>query len=251
MLDRLIEEAPRFFNYYNMIFILQAAGRTLAMTVIGCTVGFVCGLILAVIRQSKSPLLLPVRLVAILYVEIFRRIPFLVILFIVLFAVQAFAPNASLYAIAIISICLLSTAFLSEVIRAGLESVPRQQIEAAEGLNFGAARTLVHVILPQAWKIILPPAVAFMVMFIKDTSLASQMGVVELTFTGKSLVNRGFSPVLGFGAILVFYFLLSYPLSRLGAYLETRLASPRSKGARQLLWTSASPQGGVPVGGQG
>ncbi len=221
------------------------------MTIIGCSVGFLFGLLIAVIRQARSPLFLPLRLAVIVYVEIFRRIPFLVILFVVLFAVQAFAPNASLYAIAIISICLLSTAFLSEVIRAGLESVPRQQIEAAEALNFGPARTLFNVILPQSWKVILPPAVAFMVMFIKDTSLASQMGVVELTFSGKSLVNRGFSPVLGFGATLVLYFLLSYPLSRLGAHLETRLASPRSKGARKLLWTSASPQGGVPVGGQG
>ena len=72
------------------------------------------------------------------------------------------------------------------------------------------------VILPQAWKVILPPAAAFIVMFIKDTSLASQIGVVELTFAGKMLVNRGFSPVLGFGAILIAYFVLSYPLSRLG-----------------------------------
>lgn len=251
MWDRLVDEAPRFFNYYNLIFLGQAALRTLTMTFIGCVTGFLFGLLIAVIRQAKTPLLLPLRLFVILYVETFRRIPFLVILFIVLFAVQAFAPNASLYAIAIISICLLSTAFLSEVIRAGLESVPRQQIEAAEALNFGAARTLFHVILPQAWKIILPPAVAFMVMFIKDTSLASQMGVVELTFSGKSLVNRGFSPVLGFGAILVLYFLLSYPLSRLGGYLEFRLASPRSRRAKELVWTSASPQGGVPVGGQG
>ena len=188
---------------------------------------------------------------AIAYVEVFRRIPFLVILFIVLFAVQAFAPSASLFNIALISICLLSTAFLSEVIRAGLDSVPKLQVEAAEALNFGFARTLFLVMLPQAWKVILPPAVAFMVMFIKDTSLASQMGVVELTFTGKSLVNRGFSPILGFGAVLVFYFILSYPLSRLGAYLEKRLASPRSARPRKLLWTSASPQGGVPVGGQG
>jgi polar amino acid transport system permease protein len=81
------------------------------------------------------------------------------------------------------------------------------------------------VILPQSWKVILPPAAAFVVMFIKDTSLASQLGVVELTFAGKMLVNRGFSPVLGFGAILVAYFILSYPLSRLAAYLEKRLAS--------------------------
>lgn len=248
MLDRLIEEAPRFFNYYNLVFIGQAALATLAMTLIGCTVGFVCGLAIAVLRGTTAPLLMPLRLLAILYVEIFRRIPFLVILFIVLFAVQVFAPETSLFGIAVIAICLLSTAFLSEIVRAGLESVPRQQVEAAATLNFGPWRTLFLVVLPQSWRVILPPAVAFAVMFIKDTSLASQMGVVELTFTGKMLINRGFSPILGYGAILVCYFLMSYPLSRLGSYLEKRLAAPRSAKPVEPLWQPAGPPGYRPAG---
>ena len=241
MLDRLMEEAPRFFNYYNLIFIGQAMLSTLAMTVIGCGVGFLAGLPIAVLRRTRGKALLPLRWLAILYVETFRRIPFLVILFIVLFAVQVFAPETSLFGIAVIAICLLSTAFLSEIVRAGLESVPRQQVEAAVTLNFGPWRTLFLVVLPQSWRVILPPAVAFAVMFIKDTSLASQMGVVELTFTGKMLVNRGFSPVLGFGAILVLYFLMSYPLSRLGAHLEKRLAAPRREKPVEPLWQPSGP----------
>lgn len=248
MLDRIIEEAPRFFNYYNVIFIVQAMANTLLMTVIGCGVGFVVGLPIAVLRNSHSLSLMPLRLVATLYVETFRRIPFLVILFIVLFAVQAISPTASLFTIAVISICLLSVAFLSEIIRSGLESVPRQQIEAAETLNFGPVRTLFSVVLPQSWRVILPPAIAFMVMFIKDTSMASQMGVVELTFTGKMLVNRGFSPVLGFGAILVCYYILSYPLSRLGAYLEKRLAAPRNAQPILPLRTLAGAERYQPAG---
>jgi polar amino acid transport system permease protein len=168
---------------------------------------------------------LPLRLIATVYVEIFRRIPFLVTLFIVMFAIQIFSRQMSLVVIAIISICMLSTAFLSEIIRAGMESVPRMQIETAETLNFGFWRTLWLVVLPQSWKVIIPPAFAFMVMFIKDTSLASQMGVIELTFTGKSLMNRGFSPFLVYGVVLAGYFAMSYPLSRLGAYLEKRLAT--------------------------
>ena len=93
-----------------------------------------------------------------------------------------------------------------------------------------------HHLLPQSWKVILPPAFAYMVMFIKDTALASHMGVAELTFTGKALINRGFSSSLVLGVVLVAYFAMSYPLSRLGAYLEKRLASPRcwcaSRGCR-------------------
>lgn len=225
MLQTLAEQVPLFFNYHNLVFILQAMGRTLGMTLIGCTVGFSFGLLIAILRRSSSRPLLPFRAAAIAYVETFRRIPFLVILFIVLFVIEPLMPGTSLFGIATVSVCLLSTAFLSEVIRSGLESVPVQQIEGASTLNFNALQLLVMVILPQSWRVILPPAAAFVVMFIKDTSLASQLGVIELTFAGKMLVNRGFSPVLGFGAILLCYFALSYPLSRFAAYLEKRLAS--------------------------
>lgn len=224
MFERLLEEAPLFFNYYNMVFIAQAMGRTLVMTLIGCSVGFVCGLVLALVRRTQAPVLAPLRWVVIAFVETFRRIPFLVILFIVLFVIEPLMPGTSLLGIATVSVCLLSTAFLSEIIRSGLESVPTQQVEGARTLNFSALQMLTNVILPQSWRVILPPATAFIVMFIKDTSLASQLGVIELTFAGKMLVNRGFSPLLGFGAILICYFLLSYPLSRFAAYLEKRLA---------------------------
>ncbi len=225
--ERLVLEAPEFFNPYNLVFLAEAAARTLGMTAIGCSIGFVAGLALAVLRGTRAAALAPARWLAVLYVETFRRIPFLVILFIVLYAIQPLFPDASLTTIATVAICLLATAYLSEIVRAGLESVPRQQLEAAAVLNFGAARTLFQVVLPQSWRVILPPAVAFAVMFIKDTALASHMGVVELTFAGKIFVERGFSPVLGFGAILVLYFALSWPLSRLGAYLEKRLAPAR------------------------
>jgi polar amino acid transport system permease protein len=225
MFEQLAEQVPMFFSSPNMLFIVQAMARTLGMTLIGCSVGFLAGLLIAVLRRTTSPMLLPLRFLAISYVELFRRIPFLVILFVVLFVIEPLLPGASLFVIATVSVCLLSTAFLSEIIRAGLESVPINQVDGARSANFSALQILLHVVLPQSWKVMLPPTAAFIVMFIKDTSLASQLGVIELTFAGKMLVNRGFSPVLGFGAILICYFILSYPLSRFAAYLEKRLAS--------------------------
>jgi polar amino acid transport system permease protein len=229
MLERIATQAPSFFSGSNVAFLVEAVGRTLWMTLIGCSVGFVMGLLIAVLRQSRSPLTLPFRLLAIGYVEFFRRIPFLVILFIVLFAAQPVIPEASLLTLATIAVVLLATAFLSEIVRSGLESVPRQQREGAATLNFSAAQTLFYVLLPQSWRVILPPTAAFMVMFIKDTSLASFIGVAELTFAGKMLVNNGFSPVLGFGTVLLLYFIMSYPLARLASHLEKRLASSRDR----------------------
>lgn len=251
MWERIVQEAPDFFTYYNAIFVLQAMGRTLALTVVGCVAGFIFGFAIAAIRSTRARALLPLRLLVTVYVEIFRRIPFLVILFIVMFGIQAVSRGISLFAIALISICMVSTAFMSEIIRAGMESVPKMQREAAEAMNFGFMRTLLLVILPQAWKVILPPGFAFMVMFIKDTALVSQMGVVELAFTGKMFVGRGFSPFLVYGTVLAGYFVMSYPLSRLGAYLENRLATSRSRESIQRVWTGPGPVQSEPVGEQG
>jgi polar amino acid transport system permease protein len=128
-----------------------------------------------------------------------------------------------------VSVTLIASAFLAEIVRAGLESVHRNQWDAAAAMNFGLLDTVRHVVLPQAWRIILPPAFGFFVLFIKDTALASQIGVIELTFAGKVLNNKGFSAVLVFGTILVVYFLVSWPLARLGASLETRLAPSRHR----------------------
>lgn len=251
MWDRIVQDAPNFFTYYNAIFVLQAMGRTLGLTVIGCVTGFVLGFAIAAIRSTSVRVLMPLRLLVTVYVEIFRRIPFLVILFMVMFGIQAISRGISLFAIALISICMLSTAFMSEIIRAGMESVPKMQREAAEAMNFGFTRTLLLVVLPQAWKVILPPGFAFMVMFIKDTALVSQMGVVELAFTGKMFVGRGFSPFLVYGTVLIGYFVMSYPLSRLGAYLENRLATTRNREPIQRVWAGPGSVQSEPVGEQG
>ena len=95
-------------------------------------------------------------------------------------------------------------------------------------MNFSYYQTLREVIFPQAWKVILPPAFGFFIMFIKDTALASQIGVMELTFAAKILNNKGFSPLLSFGTILILYFILSFPLDRFGKYMEKKLDSNRN-----------------------
>ncbi len=92
-------------------------------------------------------------------------------------------------------------------------------------------QTLRLVVVPQAWKVMLPPVFSFFILFIKDTALASQIGVMELTYAGKVLNNKGFSAALVFGTILVLYFALSYPLARFGARMEARLAPSRDRWA--------------------
>lgn len=235
MLERIVREIPDFFSSQNVVLLLEAMGTTLAMTIIGCVLGFLLAFAIVFLRQTPGRLMLPVRLAAILYVEIFRRIPFLVVTYLVLFFIQAFVSDASLFAIAVIAVCIYSTAYTADIIRGGFESVARQQTEAAVAMNFSRWQTLVSVIIPQSWPVILPPAVAFAVGFIKDTALVSQVGVFELTFRGKELNNAGFSGILVFGTIAFLYFAMSYPLSRWGRWLEQRLASSPSKRSQQRL----------------
>jgi polar amino acid transport system permease protein len=241
MLERLAGEIPRFFSPQNLVLLLEAMGMTLALTVVGCVLGFLLAFAIVFLRQTPGRVALPIRLAAILYVEIFRRIPFLVVTYLVLFFIQAFVSNASLFAIAVIAICIYSTAYTADIIRGGFESVARQQTEAAAAMNFSRWQTLMSVIVPQSWPVILPPAVAFAIGFIKDTALVSQVGVFELTFRAKELNNEGFSALLVFGTIAFLYFAMSYPLSRWGQWLEQRLASSPSKRSQQRLRPADRP----------
>jgi polar amino acid transport system permease protein len=220
----LVAQFPRFFTFYNGVFLLEALLRTLGLTGIGCGVGLVLGFAIAVFRRTRTLVLAPIRALCILFVELFRRVPFLVTLLLVFYASQALGFELSLLAIASISVCLIATAYISEIVRAGLDSVHPNQWDSAAVCNFSLAQTLWLVVVPQAWRVILPPAFAFFLLLLKDSALASQIGVVELTYAGKVLNNRGFAPALSFGTILLLYFVLSYPLTRIGQRMEAHLS---------------------------
>lgn len=229
MWERLIEEAPRFFTYWNIVFLLEAMLATLVLTAAGCIGGFALGFLLASLRRTSGWALLPLRAIAFTVTEVFRRIPFLVTLFLFFYLFELLKLGLDVFYVALAAVVIIAGAFIAEIVRAGFESVHPNQWDAAAAMNFSLPMTLWYVILPQAWKIILPPAFSFFILFIKDTALASQIGVVELTFAGKVMNNKGFSAALTFGTVLVLYFILSYPLTRLGQYVETRLATRRHR----------------------
>lgn len=229
MLQQIIDQAPRFFGYYNVVFLLQAFAATFLLSLVGCVLGFALGFVLAVARRTADWRLGPLRGLIVVFTEGFRRIPFLVTLMLVFFAFQALKLNTSMFTVALFSVCLIATAFITEIVRAGLDSVHRNQWDAAAAMNFTYFETLRYIVVPQAWKVMLPPAFSFFVLFIKDTALASQIGVVELTFAGKVLANKGFPAALTFGTVLVLYFVLSWPLARFGRWMEVKLAPTRTR----------------------
>jgi len=207
---------------------VQALAATFLLSLVGCVLGFLFGFVLAVTRRTTGWQLAPLRMLVIVFTEAFRRIPFLVTLMLVFFAFQAMKLETSVFTVALFSVCLIATAFIAEIVRAGLKSVHHNQWDAATAMNFTYLETLRYVVVPQAWKVMLPPAFSFFVLFIKDTALASQIGVIELTFAGKVLANKGFPAALTYGTVLVLYFLLSWPLARFGRWMEVKLAPTRT-----------------------
>ena len=223
MWEQLFEDAPRFFGIWNLMFLGQALLNTLLLSYLGAAFGFAIGFSLAIGRHPRLFGIAPIRLIATAYVEVFRRIPFLVKLMCIFFAFQLSGAQASLFTIALVTVVLSAAAFAAEIARAGIEAVPTPQWDAAEAMNFSRWKVLTRIVAPQSWRVVLPPLFGYAVGFIKSTSIASQIGVMELTYAAKILNTRGFSALLCFGTILIVYFLICWPTKRFGEHLEARL----------------------------
>jgi polar amino acid transport system permease protein len=231
MRGSILEQLPHFFSYYNSLFLLQAFGATLSLSLVGCIVGFILGFGLAFVRNPRLIDLWPARVGAITFTETFRRIPFLVKLMVIFFAYEISGLKAPMFVVAATTVALAAAAYSAEIVRAGLESLHPNQWDAAESMNFGGFTSLWLWALPQSWKVILPPSLSFTVGLIKSTSIASQISVFELTYAAKVLDQKGFSALLTFGTVLILYFIICYPLNLLAGWLETKLGG---KGGRAL-----------------
>ncbi len=232
-LQQLVQEAPRFFTYWNMVFLGQAALNTLLVSFIGCGLGYLLGFMIATLRLPRVMPFVPLRALLIFWTEAIRRIPFLVLLMCVFFAFQLSGANTTLFVIAVTAVTLRMSALAAENVRAGYEAVPLRQWEAAEVLNIPPLQALFRIILPQAWKVILPPSTIHAVSMIKETALVSQIGFLELTFAARMLNQRGFSALICFGSILIMYFAISWSFGRIGRYAERKLVT-NARGFRAL-----------------
>ncbi len=221
--DIIAAEAPRFFTYWNLLFLGQAVLNTLLASVAGCAIGYAAGFALATLRLPQVVPFAMLRALPILWVELFRRIPFLVLLLLVFFLSQALRLDAALWTIAVTAVAIRMSALAAENIRAGYESVRPTQWDAALTMNFPPLLALRRLVLPQAWPVIVPPSIVHVLSMVKETSLVSQIGFIEITFAAKMLTQRGFSAILTYGTALVLYFCVSWALASLGRYAERRL----------------------------
>ena len=163
------------------------------------------------------------RQLVMLYIKLVQGTPLLVLLSLAYFGLPALGFNIQPLTAAGLGLSIYVSAYLGEIWRGCIESVPRAQAEAAECLALHWGQRLVHVILPQAAKIATPPTVGFMVQIVKNTSLASAIGFVELARAGQVINNSTFQPFVIFVLVAALYFCICYPLSVLSRRLERRL----------------------------
>jgi polar amino acid transport system permease protein len=203
--------------------LLRGAGLTLQLSSVTLVFGTILGLIFALMRLSRRPwLYLP----AVAYVELFRSVPVLLQLFLFYYAVPlVLRIDIPSYPAAILALSLYCGAFMTEVIRTGVESVPPGQWEASYSLGMRYPATVRYILMPQALRVALPPMINVYVSIIKDSSLVSVIGYMELTGAGlavrESSVGRGTLGVLLVVAAL--YFVIAYTLSLAGQGLERRI----------------------------
>lgn len=199
--------------------------KTLEYTFAGFAVGLSLGTVLALMRLSSVGLY---RWLAIVYIEFFRGIPALLVVISFGYAVPiAFGVNIpSVTLKAALALGLVSAAYIAETLRAGLQAVPKGQVEAARSLGMSHGRTLRQVVVPQAFRIVLPPMTNEFILLTKDTSLVFLLGLAanefDLTKIGRDALNNaqgGLTPLFLIGAC---YLLITLPLGQLARYLEKR-----------------------------
>lgn len=208
------------FNANHFEFLLLGAAWTIGLTLIAFIGGGLVGFVVALGRVSSVA---PLRWALAAYVQMIQGTPLLILMFLMYFGVAMAGFELGPLAAAGLSMTIYVSAYIGEIWRGCIESVPRTQWEAAECLPLTKLQRMRLVVLPQAFKIATPPTVGFMVQIVKNSSLASVVGFVELTRAGQLVNNSIFDPLLVFLAVAVIYFALCFPLSWWSRRLEARL----------------------------
>jgi His/Glu/Gln/Arg/opine family amino acid ABC transporter permease subunit len=201
--------------------LLKGALTTLEITSASLAVAIVFGLLLALLRHARVPLL---GALATAYIDLLRAVPVLTTLFIIYFGLAYMGIRLSSFAAAIAGLGLLGAAYMAEIHRAGIESVHREQREAALSLGMTPAKAMRHVVLPQAFRVVIPPTANYAIGLLKDTAVVSTVAAPELLFAAKTLVSQTLLPMQIYLLAALVYLSLSLPLARLARYVEVRLS---------------------------
>ncbi|MDA8216566.1 MAG: amino acid ABC transporter permease [Dehalococcoidales bacterium] len=200
--------------------LLAGAWITIQLTVYAIAAGVVLGLVLALLRISKSPLL---SAPALAYIEFFRGTPLLVQIFMIYFGLGSLGVNIPDFFSGFLALSLNSAAYDAEIFRAGIQSISKGQMEASRSLGLSYTQSMAFVIIPQAFRFCLPPLGNEFIALLKDSSLVAIIGISDLMRVGREINGRTLRSIEVFGYVAIVYLLMTLPLSQLVNQIERRM----------------------------
>jgi polar amino acid transport system permease protein len=210
----------REFGTIDALYLIAAVRWTLLLTLVGFAGGALIGIVIAIMRISR---VIALQAAALCYIQVIQGTPLLVLLFIFFFGLSIIGLPILPWIAAAAAFSLYTGAFLGEIWRGALQSIPRTQWEAGGSLGLGFGEQLRYVIVPQAVRIAIPPTVGFLVQLIKNTSLAATIGFVELTREGQLTTAATYQPFTVYLVVAFLYFCMCFPLTQSSRILERRL----------------------------
>ena len=216
-----------FINQNRYMYLVRGLGNTVLITIFALLIGVIIGVIIALIRvnyhqsRKKSILLRIANLVCGLYLTVIRGTPMVVQLMIMYFVILVNEQNGVI--VAIIAFGINSGAYVAEIFRSGIMSIDPGQFEAGRSLGFNYIQTMMHIVIPQAFKVILPTLLNEFIVLVKETSVAGYVGVVDLTKAGdrtRGMTFEAFMPLL---AVAIVYLCIVIILTQILKVIERRL----------------------------
>ncbi|MGV0761637.1 amino acid ABC transporter permease [Tistrella mobilis] len=212
----------RSAEYMPLLF--EGMWRTVAVTLLALCLATLLGLVWALLRTSGvRALAVPTRIL----VEFVRGIPILVILFYIYFVMPEIGLDLTAFQAGVIGLALTYSCYVGETFRAGIEAVDKGQIEAAKSIGMRRPLMMRRVVLPQAFRIVVPPYANNLVMLLKDSSQVSVISVAELTMQGKMLASSTFDNMTVFTLVALLYLCLTIPLNMVMRRVELRMGKAR------------------------
>lgn len=211
------------FSWINVQFLLKGLWVTIQVSALSIVFSFIIGGALGLLRYMKIPV---VSLVVGILIDVIRNLPLLLIIFFTYFALPNLGIRLSIFWAAVAAMTVFESAMLAEIIRGGIQSIPKGQMEAARSTGLTYWQSMRIIILPQAIKKMVPPLVSQFIALIKDTSLATVIVLPELTYSAKIIYGQNTNYVLPmFFAMTVLYFIVCYVLSIVAGRLEQKLGT--------------------------
>jgi polar amino acid transport system permease protein len=218
--DLFQDDALGFVYQWRLGPLTKGLWTTLWLSFFSGILGLVLGLVAGLCRISKNPTL---RGLAVMYVELIRGTPLLVQIFIFYFFIGTVLDLDRIVA-GVLALSIFAGAYVAEIVRAGIQSIPRGQMEAARSLGMNLPQAMRYIILPQAFKRILPPLAGQFISLIKDSSLVSVIAITDLTKSGREVITTTFAVFEIWLTVAAMYLLITSLLSQVILWMERRLA---------------------------